>query len=203
MHLTCFTVQHAPYMLHSSRHLTYFTVQQAPYILHSTAGGMAFLINIGYTTTSLVNQLIADEVLTLVAKFTIIPVAVFIEFPISMYTVKNNYSTSQKCEGCKCSSLKGYLLLSTHVFALWNILTTLQLFCMTVIRAATDPPTSDYPLHNYFATITCWCHTHCCLHTALVSEAKKWFSEQGKVLWKHVFVLCCDYCNCWTHCHTA
>jgi len=76
------------------------------------AAFMAILINVRYTTTSLRNQLNAnvptttsciihnpcsipsdtsvynDEVLTLVAKFTIIPVAVFIEFLISVYTVK-------------------------------------------------------------------------------------------------------------------
>ena len=124
---------------------------------HWVVAGMAFLFNVGYTIASLRNQLNAnvptitsciihnpcsipsdtsvynDEVLTLVAKFTIIPVAVFIEFLISMYTVKNNYTASQKCAGCRCSSLNGYLLLSAHVFALWNILTTLQLFAMTVI----------------------------------------------------------------------
>jgi len=111
----------------------YTTVQQAPYMLHSTAGtlhasqysrGMAFLINVGYTTTSLVNQLIANEVLTLVAKFTIIPVAVFMEFLISMYTVKNNYSISQKC---------------------FDHLTTFLHDCYSSVCAVTDPPASDNP----------------------------------------------------------
>ena len=46
------------------------------------------------------------EVLTLVAKFTVIPIAVFIELLISVYTVKNNYLKRQKCVGCRCSSLK-------------------------------------------------------------------------------------------------
>jgi len=124
---------------------------------HWVVAGMAFLFNIGYTVISLRNQLNAnvptitsciihnqctipsdisvynDEILTLVAKFTIIPVAVFMELLISVYTVKNNYTVSQKCASCRCSSLNGYLLLSAHIFALWNILTTLQLFSMTVI----------------------------------------------------------------------
>ena len=39
----------------------------------------------------------------------------------------------QEKAGCRCSSLKQYLLLSVHILALWNILTTLQLFSMTVI----------------------------------------------------------------------
>jgi len=95
---------------------------------HWVAASMAFQINVGYTTTSLRNQLNAnvptitsciihnpctiptdasvynDEVPTLVAKFTIIPVAVFMELLISMYTVKN-YTVSLKCASCRCSSL--------------------------------------------------------------------------------------------------
>ena len=81
------------------------------------AAGMAFLTNVGYTTTS-VKELFNNhptiasciiqlsnhqctipsgtstynvEVLTLVTKFTVIPIAVFIELLISVYTVKNNF----------------------------------------------------------------------------------------------------------------
>jgi len=32
---------------------------------------------------------------------------------------------------------------------------------------------------------------------------KEKHSKHYKVLWKYVFVLCCDYCNHWTHSHTA
>ena len=137
-------------MLHSTTCTLHASQQQAPYILHSTAGGMAFLINIGYTTTSLVNQLIADEVLTLVAKFTIIPVAVFMEGLIS--TVKNNYSRSQKC---------------------FDHLTTF--FCMTVIPLRVL--LLIHPQVTILCIITCLFHTHSCLHTASVSKAKKWFSD--------------------------
>jgi len=107
---------------------------------HWVVAGMAFLFNVGYTITSLRNQLNANvptitsciihnpctipsdtsvynEVLTLVAKFIIIPVAVFIEL-FSVYTVKNNYSISQKCAGCRCSFLTHNLPLSAHIFAL-------------------------------------------------------------------------------------
>jgi len=128
--------------------------------LYWAAAGTAFLVNNGYTATSLSRQynnnhptitsciiqlsdypcsipsdtsVYNDEVLTLVAKFIIIPIAVFMELLISVYTVKNNYDIQQKFIGCRCSSLKHYLLLSVLVFALWNILTTLQLFAMTII----------------------------------------------------------------------
>ena len=128
--------------------------------LYWTAAGTAFLVNIGYTASSLSRQynhnhptitsciiqlsnypcsipshtsVYNDEVLTLVAKFTIIPVAVFMELLFSVYTVKNNYNIRQEYVGCKCSSLKHYLLLSVRVFALWNILTTLQLFTMSAV----------------------------------------------------------------------
>ena len=39
----------------------------------------------------------------------------------------------QEKAGCRCSSLKQYLLLSVHILALWNILAVLQLFVMTTI----------------------------------------------------------------------
>ena len=67
------------------------------------------------------------------AKFTIIPAAVIMELLVSAYTVKSNYDARQKCVGCRCLSLKHYLLLSVHILALWNILTALQLLTMIVI----------------------------------------------------------------------
>ena len=128
--------------------------------LYWTASCTAFLINIGYTIASLKHQYTSnqpsitscviqlpnhkcsipsdasvynDEVLTLVAKFTIVPVAVIMEFLISVYVVKNNDNIRQEKVGFRCSSLKHYLLLSAHTVALWNILTTLQLSSMIVI----------------------------------------------------------------------
>jgi len=50
-----------------------------------------------------------------------------------VYTVKSNYNTRQKYVGYRCSSFKHYLLLSVHVFSMWNILTTLQLTTMSVV----------------------------------------------------------------------
>jgi len=93
----------------------------------------AFLINIGYTITSLTHQyhnrpsitsciihlsnhkcsipsdtnVYNDEVLT--AKFAIIPVAV-ITLLISLCIAKNNDNMMQEKVGCRCSSLKQYLL---------------------------------------------------------------------------------------------
>ena len=80
------------------------------------------------TDTSVYN----DEVLTLVAKFTIVPVAVFIELLVSVYTVKNDCDVRQKYVISRHSSLKHYLLLSVQTIALWSILISLQLLAMTV-----------------------------------------------------------------------
>ena len=90
--------------------------------LYRAVAGTALLVNIAYTATSLSRQfndnhpsitacifqlskypcsipsdtsVYNDEVLTLVAKFIIIPVAVFMELLISVYTVKSNYNTRQ------------------------------------------------------------------------------------------------------------
>ena len=107
------------------------------------AVGTAFIINIGYTATSLMRQyhkcpsitscimqlsnhkrsipsdtsVYNDEVLTLVAKFTITPVAVITELLISVCVVKNNDNIMQEKVGGRCSSLKQYLLLSAHILA--------------------------------------------------------------------------------------
>ena len=128
--------------------------------LYWTAAGTTFLFNIGYTTVSLTHQythnhpsittciirlpnhpceipsdtsVYYDEVLTLVAKCTVIPVAVLVELLISMYTVKKQYHTKQKYAGCRCSSVKHYLQLSFHILALWNILIVVQLLTMIAI----------------------------------------------------------------------
>ena len=122
--------------------------------LYWAAASTAFLVNVGYIATSLAQQyyynhpsitscmlqlsvyeclipsdtsVYNDEVLTLVAKFTIVPVAVFIEFLISVYTVKNDCDVRQKYDG-----YKHYLLLSVQTIALWSILMAIQLLAMTV-----------------------------------------------------------------------
>ena len=127
--------------------------------LYWAAAGTAFLINVGYIATSLAKQYYSnhpsitscmlqlsnykcliptdtsvynDEVLTLVAKFTIVPVAVLIELLISVYTITNDCDVRQKYVSCKRSSLKHYLLLSVQTIALWSILVAIQLLAMTV-----------------------------------------------------------------------
>ena len=127
--------------------------------LYWAAVGTAFLINVGYIATSLAQQyyfnhpsitscmlqlsvyeclipsdtsVYNDEVLTLVAKFTIVPVAVFIELLISVYTITNDCDVRQKYVISRRSSLKHYLLLSVQTIALWSILMALQLLAMTV-----------------------------------------------------------------------
>ena len=121
---------------------------------------MAFLINVGYTVVSLSNHVIRNrptitsciihlskipctipsdtsvyqvEVLTLVAKFTVIPVAVIMELLTSVYIMKNNYNIRLRFVGFRCSSLKHFLLLTIRMLALWNILISLQLFSMLAI----------------------------------------------------------------------
>ena len=74
-----------------------------------------------------------DEVITLVAKVTIIPVAVFIELLISVYTVRHQFIAVRIQYDHGYHYWKLYLLQSLHVLALWNILITIQLATMTVI----------------------------------------------------------------------
>ena len=70
-----------------------------------------------------------DEVHTLVAKVTIIPLTVFIELLASIYTVKTHFATQRR----HCHSWNHYLLRTFHVLALWSILIALQPFTMVAI----------------------------------------------------------------------
>ena len=70
-----------------------------------------------------------DEILTPVAKVTIIPIAVFIELLASIYAVKAHFATQRR----SCHSWNHYLLQTFHVLALWSILMALQLFAMIAI----------------------------------------------------------------------
>ena len=70
-----------------------------------------------------------DDVVTLVAKVTIIPLAVFIELLASIYAVKTHFTTPRR----RCHSWKHCLLQAFHVLALWSILMALQLFAMVAI----------------------------------------------------------------------
>ena len=72
-----------------------------------------------------------DEVLTLVGKLTIIPIAVFIELFVSISVVRSyhavtSYSPAQNFAWKQC------LLQTVHVIALWNIQIALQLLAMVV-----------------------------------------------------------------------
>ena len=117
---------------------------------------VAFLFNIFYTVSSIRRQFLhsiptitscivhivnhnceipsdtsvyRDEVLTLVAKITIIPLAVFIELLASIYTVKTYFVTQRR----HCPFWKHCLLQTFHVLALWNILIAVQLVSMVAI----------------------------------------------------------------------
>ena len=197
------------------------------------AVGTAFLINIGYTITSLMHQyhnrpsitsciiqlsnhkcsipsdtsVYNDEVLTLAAIFGITPVAVITELLISACVAKNNDNMMQEKVGCRCSSLKQYLLLSVNVSTriveysdhLTTFSTTAIPLCVLLLIYS-----QVTCLCNNFTTTTSWFHTRCCLPSVSVSKSRKEnFAEQCKVLWKYVFAICYDYCNYWTHSHTT
>ena len=69
-----------------------------------------------------------DEVITLVAMLIVIVSAVFIELLLSIYAVKSQFNGQRNRHFWKCC-----LFQTVHVFALWNILITLQLFTKVVI----------------------------------------------------------------------
>ena len=128
--------------------------------LYWTTAFTTFVYNVGYTANSFWNHfgknlptitscvihlsnqhctipasttIYKDEVLTLVAKVTIIPVAVFIELLISVYAVRHQFIAMRLRYNHGYRYWKHYLLQSIHVLALWNIMITIQLATMTVI----------------------------------------------------------------------
>ena len=133
----------------SGRHFTAY--------LYWAAALIAFLFNVIYTGISLFQHyhnepaitscivelfkckcsipsdtsLYKDEVLTFVAKVTIIPIAVFVELVISFLTVRHHISGKRYGSGYHLR--KHFLLQAVHVIALWNILIVLQIFTMCAI----------------------------------------------------------------------
>ena len=125
--------------------------------LYWAAALIAFLMNIIYTGISIINhshnhpaitacitelpkhkclfpsdtRLYKDEVLTLIAKTTIIPIAVFIELIVSIHTVRHHIIGRRY--GSRSRFWKCCLLQTIHAFALWNILITIQLSTMFAI----------------------------------------------------------------------
>ena len=121
--------------------------------LYWSAALIAFLCNVVYTAASLYGYfqnhpaitsciielskckcsipsdtgLYKDEVLTLVAKVTIIPIAVCAELVVSILTVRHHIV------GRRHHLWKHCLLETVHVIALWNILIVLQIFTMSAI----------------------------------------------------------------------
>ena len=76
-------------------------------------------------------SLYKDEVLTLAAKVTIIPIAVCAKLVISILTVRHHISG--KRYSSRYHLRKHCLLQAVHVIALWNILIVLQIFTMCAI----------------------------------------------------------------------
>ena len=123
-----------------------------------------------------------------------------------MYTVKNNYVKKQKYVGCRCSSVKHYLLLSFHILALWNILTAVQLLTMIAV-----PLGVLLPIHPQVTII--------CIITVLLTPVgftlivayvlyqcqqprRRNFQSSVKCCGS-MCVFCRDYCNHWTHSRTS
>ena len=75
----------------------------------------------------------SDEVNTLFTKVVIIPIAILVDLFISIYTVRCYFITARPRYDPRHHCLKNLLLQSLHVFALWNILITIQLATMTAI----------------------------------------------------------------------
>ena len=73
-----------------------------------------------------------DEVVTLVAKVTIIPLAIFMELVVCIYAVKYRFP-DQRCLKCSRRSWKQFVMQMFHVLALWNILIAVQTFITTAI----------------------------------------------------------------------
>ena len=125
--------------------------------LYWAAAIVAFFCNIAYVAASLTHQfthghptitpcvihlanyncsipsdtnIYRDEVLTLVGKLTIIPIAVFIELFVSISVVRSYYVTFYS--PAPNFAWKQCPLLTVHVIALWNIQIAIQLLAMVV-----------------------------------------------------------------------
>ena len=72
-----------------------------------------------------------DEVLTAVAVILVIPSALVIELVVSIYSVKCHFRSRLNLRhGNRYHSWKHYTLQIVHVFALWNIMITIQIIAM-------------------------------------------------------------------------
>ena len=89
------------------------------YFFHGKTAITSCLIHHNCSDTYIYN----DEVTTFVAMLIVIPSAVFIELSLSIYAVKRHFN----------GQMKHCLFQAVHVFALWSILITLQLFTKVVI----------------------------------------------------------------------
>ena len=156
--------------------------------LYWTAAGITFLINIGYTTQSLRHQYTRNH-----PSIT----SCIIQLPNHPCTIPSGTSVYN-------DEIPAVISSHTCIMEYSDCRTTPYHDCYPTGRTATNPPASYYRVYNNFATNNIWFSTHCCLCAVSVSTTKKEkFPEQFQVLWKYVCVLCRDYCNHWTHPHTA
>ena len=116
-----------------------------------------------------------DEVGTLIAVVTVIPLAVFIELLLSIYAVK--YIFSQRSPRSDHQySWKHYLLQTVHVLALWNILIALQIFTMIVLPLCVllliHPQVTVLYIIILLTLLVSLYNIHCCLPAVFVLAAK-------------------------------
>ena len=189
--------------------------------LYWAAALIAFLFNVIYTGMSLVQHYHNEpantscivelskckcsipsdinEVLTFVAKVTIIPIAVFVELVISFLTVRHHISG--KRYNSRYHLRKHFLLQAVHVIALWNINsdtpTTIHNVCYSPLHTTVDPPTrlSNVSLLGIVDNGTGWLDSYCCLPDVSVSESEEKSLLQCKTLWKYICTLHCDNFN--------
>jgi len=171
---------------------------------------MAFLINVEYTMVS-ANPFIGNlptitsriihlsnipctihlslshtSAFTLVVKFTIIPVAVFMELLISVYTVKNNYNNYIRL---KLMSLQLFSMLVIPLSVLLLIHPQVTFVCTVSLLIIPV----GFTLVAAFLLYQC----HKRLKRRNFQNILKCFGST------YVFALCCHYRNCWTCRHTA
>ena len=142
-----------------------------------------------------------DEVVALVAKVTIIPLAVFIELLASIYAVKTHFATQRRC----CHSWNHYLLQAFHVLALWSILMALQLFAMVAIPITglliIWPEMTIFYILCFITSLSGLIFMAAyLLHHCQQPRRRLWCSP--KHFGKKIYLTCVDCCNAGTTYHT-
>ena len=203
--------------------------------LYQATAFASFLCNVAYTTFSIWNYFVRndpaitacviffskhpctipsgtsayrDEVITLLAKLIIIPLAIFVELLMSIYIVRrHSVIMVQRYDHMQISFLESLLASITSCFGTvehYDHHTVGYHDCYPPHCTTIDTPPSNNVLFDIFDNGICVFDNHCFLCVVLVSAVKK---EKGllkyKVLWKDFCTVCCDCCNPGTDHHTS